>query len=276
MHWANAAAGLLVFVVMGTPGLLAYFVGLLLYARPRVWFRKGPSIMDYLLRKRDDALTREWKAFLGATHRRAMSLAGRRPHRFLAIAFLLVSLILAVVVGERVSDAPAAIAIASRGGLSLAACATLWLAFFGLTRRTPLVFGTDGVRVRETFVAYSTATTFKRQRDGVVIERSSPLPAVFVGTSDSETTERLISLLTSEQKRARRRRAEPRPPLPTAGFRENASLQGWRVRVLDAATDEERRAVIERGSPDELRELLDETVDPSLEDTLHTQLLRSK
>lgn len=272
LHWAIAAAGLLFFVVTGTPGLLAYFFGVtVLHVRHDR--ARGYSLMDRLLSKRESVLARQWPLFLGATHRRVMSLAGRRPHRLLAIAAIVTMLALAVMFGERVSEAPTATAIASRFGFAVAASTMLWGALFGISRRTPLVFGADGVRVRETFVAYSTVSSFQRRRNGVVIERSSQLPPVFVATSDTDTAGRLVELLTSERARARQQvRQAPGQPLPAPGFRENASQVGWRVRVMDAASDEERRGVLERVAPDELRELLDETADPSLEAELRTQL----
>ncbi len=269
----NAAASLLVFVVMGTPGLMAYFVGLLLlHARTdRV---RGYNAMDHLLQHREHALALEWKAFFGATQRRAMSLAGRRPHRFLSIACLVALLVLTMILGERVGDASAVVAAASRLGIALAVSAAMRVALFGLSRRTPVVFGIDGVRVRETFVAYSTVNRFARKPNGVVIERSAPLPSIFVPTSDPETAEDLVSYLSSERDRAVRWRAEPSPPLPAAGFRGSSSQVGWRVRLLDAGTAEERDAVIARVSPEELREVLDETADPALEDALHAHLRR--
>jgi hypothetical protein len=194
VHWVNFAVGLIVFVVMGTIGLDAYVLGLLLLHGRRDKAR-GYSVMDRLLREREHDLAREWDAFLAASQRRTMSLAGRRPHRFFAISSLVALFVVALILGERVSDAPASIAIASRIAVALAASAMLWLAFFGLSRRARLVFGVDGVRVRETFVRYSTVTSVKPHGDGVVIERSSPLRAIFVGTSDSETADRLVSLL---------------------------------------------------------------------------------
>ena len=274
VHWATAAASLLFFVGMGAPGLVAYLVGLLLL-HVRTDTVRGYNVMEHLLRTRESDLTREWNAFFGATHRRAMSLAGQKPHRFLATAGLVALLVLVAVLGALVGDASVAVAMASRLGIALVASAALWIVLFGPSRRTPLVFGTDGVRVGESFVPYASVIGVESRGSGVVIERSSPLSAVFVRTSDVETADRLMSLLTSERDRARERGAEPSPPLPAAGFRESASHVGWRVRLLDATSDEERHAVIARVSPDELRELVDETADPSLEDALQAQLRRA-
>lgn len=273
-HWTIAAGGLFLFVGLGIPGLYwTYFLGLLLlFAR---WDRgHGESIMDSRVRARDDYLAREWNGFVEATRRKAISLARRRPNRYLAGAALVVLLALTVALGARVGDDVTASAVGSRAGIALAACATLWFALFGLSRRTTLVFGMDGVRVGETFVSYSTMTRFKRQDDRVVIERSMPSSAVVIETADSDTAERLVTVLTSEWDRGRRQRAQPSQPLPTAGFRENASQVGWRVRVLDASSDEERHAAIARVPPKDLRELLDETADPSLEEALQGQLRR--
>ncbi len=275
LHWMNAAAALLVFVVTGTPGLLAYFAGLLLL-HLRADRVRGYHAMDRLLQQREDTLALEWKAFVGAPHRRAMSLAGRRPHRFLSAACLVGLLVVTVVLGERVGEASAFVAAASRLGIALAAAAAMWVALFGLRRRTPVVFGIDGVRVRETFVPYSTVKGFARKPNGVVIARSASLPSIFVPTSDAETAERLVSHLSSERDRALRWRAEPSAPLPAPGFRESASQEGWRVRLLDAGSAEERDAVLARVSTDELREVLDETADPSLEDALQARLRQSR
>jgi len=266
---------LVFFVGMGVPGLATYFAGLLLIHLRRDSVG-GYNVMEHLLRARESDLAREWNAFFGATHRRAISLAGHRPHRFLATAGLITLLVLVAVFGEWVADASDAVGMAARLGIALVASAALRIALFGISRRIPLVFGRDGVRVREAFVAYSTVLGVASRGNGVVIERSSPLPSVFVRTSDVETANRLMTLLTSEHDRALERVAEPSAPLPAAGFRESASQEGWRVRLLDATSNEERRAVIARVSPDELRELVDETADPSLEDAIQAQLRRAK
>jgi hypothetical protein len=44
--------------------------------------------------------------------------------------------------------------------------------------------------------------------------------------------------------------------------------------VLDASSHEERHAALARVPPEDLRELLDETADPSLEEELQGQLRR--
>lgn len=271
LHWTNAAASLLVFVVTGTPGLMAYFVGLLLL-HVRNDRARGYSAMDHLLQRRERALALEWNAFLCTAHRREISLGGRRPHRFLTTACLVALFVLTAIIGERVGDASAGLATALRLGFALPVSAAMWVAFFGTGRRTPVVCGVDGVRVGESFVAYSTVKSFTRKPNGVVIERSAPLPLVFVPTSDPETAERLVSHLASERDRALRWRAEPSPPLPAAGFREASSQVGWRVRLLDAGSAEERNEVIARVSTEELREVLDETANPALEDAIHARL----
>lgn len=230
--------------------------------------------MDTRVRARDDSLAREWSGFVDADRRKAISLARRRPNRFLAGAVLVVSLILAMALGARVGDDVTASAVASRAGIAVAVCATLWFALFGLSRRTTLLFGSDGVRVGEAFVSYATMARVERQAARVVIERRSSSPAVVIETADSDTADRLVTVLTSEWERGRRQRAQPSPPLPTAGFRENASNVGWRVRVLDAPSREERNAAIGRVPLEDLRELLDETADPSLEEELRGRLLR--
>ena len=272
-HWALAAAGLVSFVALGIPGLSTYFLGLLLlFGR----LAGRDSIMDYLVRARDDAVALEWKGVVGGTGRKAMSLAGRRPHRLLAGAVLVASLALMGVLGARVGDDLTTTgAIALRAGIAVAAWAILGFALFGFFRRTTLVFGTDGIRVGQTFVSYSTMTRFKRQGNDVAIERSVPSPPIVIETVDAETAARLVHVLTWEWERARQRRAQPSQPLPPAGFRENASQVGWRVRVLDSSSDEERRAAIARVPPEDLRELLDETADPSLEEELQGRLRRS-
>lgn len=273
VHWTNTALGLVVFVAIGTPGALAYFLGLLvLHARAdRV---RGYSMMDRLLLAHEDDLARARKAFLGAAPRKTLSLAGRRPHRVSAALSVLALLASAVLLGERVSDAPAAAGVVARLGIALAASVALWAALFGVSRRTRLVFGTDGLRVRSTFIRYADVTGLARDGSSVTLQRRASLPPVVVRTSDPETAEWLTAVLEAERGRGRERRAEPSPPLPPEGFREHASNVGWRVRVLDAASDEERNAVIARVSTDDLEALLEETADPSLEDALRARLRR--
>lgn len=274
VHWAIAVVGLLAMVVVGVPGLLGvYFAGLFLL-HTRLDKTNGSHVMDQLLEARDRALTRQWNAFIESNRRRAMSLAPRRPHRFLSTALLLVVLVLAAAFGLRVEDSTDVIAIGARLGIALGASLAIWVALFGPSRRTPLVLGADGVRVRTTFVPYTTITDFRRVRTGIVIERTPPLPAIEIATTDDETAERLCVLLFTERSRAQQRRAEPSPPLPAAGFRESSSQEGWRVRVLDAGSEEERRAVMARIAPAELDELLDETADPSLESAVHEEVAR--
>lgn len=265
VHWATAAAALLVFALAGTPGIAIYIFGLLLlHAR---WPDKirSRNIMERVLDARERELTRDWNAFFAATNRRALSLPGRRPHRFIAIASLPAVLLLVMVVGAYLDDTPTGLGVVTRLAVALWASAALWRAFFGLARRTPLVFGADGVRVRDTFVPYATVLRCERRPNGVVfVQRASPLPGIALTMSDAETADRLVSLLTSERERTRLRGTESSAPTP-AGFRESASPAGWRVRVLEATSDDERRAVLARVAPDELRELLSETADPSLE-----------
>jgi len=274
VHWAIAVLGLLALVVAGVPGLLGvYFVGLFLL-HTRLDKTNGSHVMDQLLEARERALTREWNSFITENRRRAMSLAPRRPHRFLSTALLLVVLVLAAVFGLRVEDSTGAFAIGARLGIALVAALALWVSLFGPSLRTPLVLGADGVRVRKTFVAYGTITDVRRVRGGIVIQRTASLPEIEIGTTDDETAERLCASLHSERSRAKQRRAEPSEPLPAAGFRESSSQEGWRVRVADAASNEERRGVLARIAPDELAELLDETADPALESALHEEVAR--
>jgi hypothetical protein len=270
LHWMIVAASLAIFVFAGTPGLFALIVGnMLLHVRssnPR-----GRNWMDVLLDHRASVLAREWKAFLDASHRRAMSLPRRNPPRILGIAVLLASMLGAAAVGEGIGDGGGPTAFFARLCFAGLACAATWLALFGWSRRTPLVFGTDGVRVGEAFVAHATVSDVIQKDCEVVIERGV-LPSVVVQTSDAATAKRLRALLLVEKDRADRQREVPAKPLPAAGFREHASQLGWRIRVLEAPSREERQRLLERVPSKDVEELLEETADPALEDDLRGRL----
>lgn len=136
-HWTIAAGGLFLFVGLGIPGLYwTYFLGLLLLFA-RLDRSRGESIMDSRVRVRDDHLAREWNGFVEVTRRKSISLARRRPNRFLAGAVLVVLLVLTVALGARVGDDVTASAVAWRAGIAVAACATLWFAVFGLSADYP-------------------------------------------------------------------------------------------------------------------------------------------
>lgn len=274
LHFGAAAAGLLAFVAVGTPALFAYLAGvMLLHLRPdRI---RGRNLMEILLDAHALALGRAWNAFAAWSRRRTVALAAPRPTRWLGAAWILVMLGLGVVLGERVADARLAIGLAARAAFALAASGALWVSLFGLARRAKLVVGTDGVLVGDTFVPYTTVDDIRRRDAAVVIGRGPSLPPVVVPTDEPGTADRLVHALVSAQDRGARRRAEPSAPLPAAGFREEASNVGWRVRVLDATSDEERRAVIARVAPDDLRALLDETADPTLEEAVEERVKKA-
>ncbi len=274
-HFVLAATSLAFFVATGAPALIPYLlVVMLLHVRPnRV---RGRNVMEIHLRGRELALGRAWTTFTAVSGRRAMALAARSPSVWLGVAWLFALFVLALLVGERVADAPFAVGVVARAVFALAASGALWAALFGIARRTRLLFGADGVRVGATYVPYATVRGVERRGEAVVIGRGAHLPSIVVRTADIETADRLVVVLTSEQDRAGRRRAEPSPPLPAAGFREGASNVGWRVRLLDASSEEERDAILARVRPEDLRELLDETADPALEEALAERVEKAR
>lgn len=270
IHWALFTLGLVCFVLWGFLGFDAYFLGLLLLhvRRKRV---TGRNVMDWFLDEHRRALGESWRAFAADDRRKQLSLSGPRSHRAFAIFATIALFVLSVVLGASVGFEEA-----WRAAIALVASPLLWFAYFGLGRRTNFVFGTDGVRVGDRFVPYATATGFRLDGDRVVVERSAPHPPVTVAASSPEMASRLRDLMAFEKERADKRRAKPSAPIAPAGFREHASQEGWRARVFDAVSDDERRAVIARVAPDDLHELLDEIADPALEEAVRSELERVK
>lgn len=265
LHWLALVVGLAGFVPWGLPGMMLYvFATLLLHARPNQ--SRSRNAMEWLLDEREAELARGWRALYASTGRRAVSIPPRRPPRFVAIFGILAAFIGATYLGFGL---PAGVVgAAARLGIASAAATVAWLACFGFRRRTLVVLGTDGVSIDGTFVPYETIVRCEvgpLPEGGALVHRTSAAPLAISGDAGG-----VIHALRIERARASARSPEP---LLTAGFRENASQVGWRVRVR-TADRETRGAVLDRMPPDQLEELRETTADAELEAAIADHLSR--
>lgn len=268
VHFVLAALGVLGILVAGLPGLWVY-LGTVMILHLRPGRNRGSSLMELYLQGRERALDRAWDAFTTSTQRRSMVLVETHSMSLAdGVVAIVCFLVLAVAVTVRLAEGPIAYVVAARVVFALTAWAALWVALVGFERRTTLLFGADGVRIGEVFVSYTIVRAVTRDGARVVIDRDASTSPVVVATADAEAAARLVGVLAAEQDRAARRRAEASPPLPAAGFRQGASRVGWRAQLLDTTSREERDALLARVPPEDLRELLEETADPELEEAL--------
>lgn len=264
LYWGVLAIALSAYVAAGPPAMIFLVIGLfLLHGSPKGLRMQSP--MEWIRGVRERELARGWHYVFDAKERRAVSLPPQRPPVFVAFFGLLAAALAPAYLGLGLPDSLAAIGV--RLAIAVGAAAVAWLALFGWRRRSLVVLGADGVSVDATFVPYEEITGAAIQPEGVVLYRAAPAPPIMVPTRAGDA---LPEAIRRAQERARARLSTPATP---AGFRENASEQGWRVQVR-GAPPEAQRAVLERIPPERLEELRETTADAELEAAIAERLSR--
>lgn len=271
----HALACLAFFVATGgLAAVVVYFGGLIaLHASQR---SGSESPWDMAIASHERALVRAWSTFGAPGGRRTLALEPPRPHFFVYVLTMAAVLAGLLWLGP-FAEAAHGSAMAARAAAAAAAAAIVGFALFGVRARTSVVLGADGIRIGSSFVGWATVTDVVLEpgsRGFVSLERRPPHSAVRLQIPDVDTAVRVHAILDAERARARQRATLEAAPVPTTSYRESATQAGWRVRVLEAESHEERRGLLARIAEDDARRLLEETADPSLEEQLRARLGR--